>query len=57
MSERGGKLLKDEMAVDGSCAPEGRRRCTTRMVATAKDLAARGEIVLSDGKADDELIY
>ena len=29
----------------------------TRMVATAKDLAARGEIVLADGKADDELIY
>ncbi|MEI6560378.1 MAG: flagellar motor switch protein FliG, partial [Rhodospirillaceae bacterium] len=27
------------------------------MVQTAKDLAARGEIVLSEGKGEDELIY
>jgi hypothetical protein len=27
------------------------------MVATAKELSARGEIVLSDGKSEDELIY
>ena len=29
----------------------------TRMVAHAKELSARGEIVLSDGKSEDELIY
>ena len=29
----------------------------TRMVAVAKDLAARGEIILSEGKSEDELIY
>ena len=29
----------------------------TRMVAVAKELSAKGEIVLSDGKSDDELIY
>ena len=28
-----------------------------RVVAAAKDLASKGEIVLSDGKSDDELIY
>ena len=27
------------------------------MVTTAKDLAAKGEIVLSDKKGEDELIY
>lgn len=57
MSERGGKLLKDEMAAMGPVRLKDVDAAQTRMVATAKDLAARGEIVLSDGKADDELIY
>ena len=29
----------------------------TTMVAKAKDLAEAGEIILSDNKGDDELIY
>ncbi len=27
------------------------------LVTTAKDLSARGEIIISDNKGDDELIY
>jgi flagellar motor switch protein FliG len=57
MSERGGKLLKEEMAGMGPVRLKDVDAAQTRMVALAKDLAARGEIVLSDGKSEDELIY
>lgn len=57
MSERGGKILKEEMAGMGPVRLKDVDAAQTRMVAIAKDLAARGEIVLSDGKAEDELIY
>lgn len=57
MSERGGKILKEEMAGMGPVRLKDVDAAQTRMVALAKDLAARGEIVLSDGKAEDELIY
>jgi flagellar motor switch protein FliG len=57
MSERGGKLLKEEMAAMGPVRLKDVDAAQTRMVMAAKDLAARGELVLSDGKADDELIY
>lgn len=57
MSERGGKLLKEDMAAMGPVRLKDVDAAQTRMVALAKDLAARGEIVLSDGKSDDELIY
>jgi flagellar motor switch protein FliG len=57
MSERGGKLLKDDMASMGPVRLKDVDAAQTRMVATAKELSARGEIVLSDGKSDDELIY
>jgi len=57
MSERGGKLLKEEMASMGPVRLKDVDAAQTRMVAQAKELSARGEIVLSDGKSDDELIY
>jgi flagellar motor switch protein FliG len=57
MSERGGKLLKDDMASMGPVRLKDVDAAQTRMVATAKELSARGEIVLSDGKSEDELIY
>jgi len=57
MSERGGKLLKEDMAGMGPVRLKDVDQAQTRMVQAAKDLAARGEIVLSDGKAEDELIY
>jgi flagellar motor switch protein FliG len=57
MSERGGKILKEDMASMGPVRLKDVDAAQTRMVMAAKDLAARGEIVLSDGKSDDELIY
>ncbi len=57
MSERGGKLLKEDMAAMGPVRLKDVDAAQMRLVAMAKELAARGEIVLSDGKADDELIY
>jgi flagellar motor switch protein FliG len=57
MSERGGKILKDDMAAMGPVRLKDVDAAQTRIVAMAKDLSARGEIVLSDGKSDDELIY
>ncbi len=57
MSERGSKLLKEDMASMGPVRLKDVDAAQTRMVATAKDLSARGEIVLSDGKSEDELIY
>ena len=57
MSERGSKILKDDMQSMGPVRLKDVDAAQTRMVSAAKDLAARGEIILSDGKADDELIY
>jgi len=57
MSERGGKLLKEDMAGMGPVRLKDVDAAQTRMVAVAKELSAKGEIVLSDGKSDDELIY
>ncbi len=57
MSERGSKILKDDMAAMGPVRLKDVDAAQARMVALAKELAAKGEIVLSDGKSDDELIY
>ncbi|MGE0829801.1 MAG: flagellar motor switch protein FliG [Hyphomonadaceae bacterium] len=57
MSERGGKLLREEMNAMGPVRLRDVDAAQARMVAHAKELAARGEIMLSDGKSEDELIY
>lgn len=57
MSERGGKLLREEMASMGPVRLKDVDAAQSRLVTLAKDLAARGEIVLSDGKSEDEMIY
>ncbi|NNG03289.1 MAG: flagellar motor switch protein FliG [Inquilinus sp.] len=57
MSERGGKLLREDMQAMGPVRLKEVDEAQTYMVQLAKDLAARGEIVISEGKADDELVY
>jgi flagellar motor switch protein FliG len=57
MSERGAKLLREDMQGMGPVRLRDVDPAQARLVAVAKDLAARGELVLSDGKSDDELIY
>ncbi len=57
MSERAGKLLKEEMSSMGPVRLKDVEEAQSYLVSTAKDLAARGEIVISDGNAEDELVY
>ena len=57
MSERAGKLLKEEMSGMGPVRLKDVEEAQGYLVSVAKDLAARGEIVISDGSAEDELVY
>jgi len=56
MSARAGKMLKDDMEAMGPVRLKDVDESQGRMVSTAKDLAARGEIVIAKGKADEEMI-
>jgi len=57
MSERAGKIMKEDMAAMGPIRLRDVDEAQTYMVQLAKELAARGEIVMADSKEDDELIY
>ena len=57
MSERAGKLLREDMASMGPIRLKEVDEAQMYMVNLAKDLASRGEIVLSDNKGGDELVY
>jgi flagellar motor switch protein FliG len=57
MSERAGKLLREEIAAMGPVRLKDVEESQSYLVSIAKDLAARGEIVISDGSAEDELVY
>lgn len=56
MSARSGKLLKDDMEAMGPVRLKDVDEAQGRMVATAKDMAARGEIVIAKGKADEQMV-
>ncbi|MGV3491686.1 MAG: flagellar motor switch protein FliG, partial [Devosia sp.] len=56
MSARAGKMLKEDMQALGPVRLKDVDEAQARMVATAKDLAARGEIVIAKGKSDEEMI-
>lgn len=57
MSERAAKIMKDDMAAMGPVRLRDVDQSQQAMVAAAKDLAAKGEILLADSGGDDELIY
>ena len=56
MSARAGKVMKDDMQAMGPVRLKDVDEAQGRMVATAKDLAAKGEIIITKGKADEEMI-
>jgi flagellar motor switch protein FliG len=56
MSGRAAKLLQDDMAGMGPVRVKDVDDAQTRMVATAKDMAAKGEIVILKTKSDDQMI-
>ena len=57
MSERAAKILKEDMQALGPLRLRDVDEAQLEMVNLAKDLAAKGEIVISEGGGDDELIY
>jgi flagellar motor switch protein FliG len=56
MSERAGKLLKDDIAAVGPVRLRDVDEAQSMIVAMAKDLAAQGAINLSEGR-EEEMIY
>jgi flagellar motor switch protein FliG len=57
MSERAAKILREDMEAMGPVRLRDVDEAQMQMVTVAKDLAAKGEIMIADTKGDDELIY
>ncbi len=57
MSTRAAKNLEDEMAAKGPVRLKECDDAQSRIVNIAKELAAKGEIMISKNNAEDELIY
>jgi flagellar motor switch protein FliG len=57
MSERAAKIMKEDMQSMGPVRLKDVDEAQMYMVATAKDLAERGEIIISENKGEDELVY
>ncbi len=57
MSQRASAMLREEMEVLGPVRLRDVDDAQTQMVNLAKDLAAKGEIVISKNRGEDELIY
>ena len=57
MSQRAAKILKEDMDAMGPIRMRDVDEAQVEIVSVAKDLADKGEIVISDGGGDDELVY
>jgi flagellar motor switch protein FliG len=57
MSERAGKILRDDMEAMGPVRLKEVDEAQMRMINVAKDLANKGEIMIAGGSAEDELVY
>jgi flagellar motor switch protein FliG len=57
MSERAAKIMREDMAAMGPVRLKDVDQAQMAMVQVAKDLAAKGEIMLAGSGGDDELIY
>ncbi len=57
MSERAGKIMREDMEAMGPVRLSDVEAAQMEMVNLAKDLAGKGEIILADSKGDDELVY
>ena len=57
MSQRAAGLLKDDMEMLGPVRLRDVDEAQSQMVNLAKDLAAKGEIMISKNRGEDELIY
>jgi len=57
MSERAGKILKEDMEAMGPVRLKDVDESQAEIVAAAKDLADKGEILIADTSGEDELVY
>jgi len=57
MSERAGKMLKEDMEAMGPVRVREVDEAQNAIVTMAKELSNSGQIVISDGKEEDELVY
>ena len=57
MSERAGKMLKDDMEALGPVRLRDVDQAQSAIVVMTKELAASGQIEISEGKEEDELVY
>ena len=57
MSQRASKVMKDDIEGMGPLRLKEVDEAQTKLVQLTKDLADKGEIVLSKGSAEDELVY
>jgi len=57
MSERAAKIMKEDMEGKGPVRLREVEQAQMAMVQVAKDLAAKGEIVLAGSGSEDELVY
>jgi flagellar motor switch protein FliG len=57
MTERAGKLMRDDMEAMGPVRARDCEEAQTALVRLAKSLGDRGEIMLVDPKSDDAMIY
>ena len=57
MSERAAKIMREDMGAMGPVRLRDVDEAQMTIVQSAKDLAANGEIIIAEGKGDDELVY
>ena len=57
MSERAAKIMREDMAAMGPVRLRDVDEAQMYIVQVAKDLSANGEIIIAEGKGDDELVY
>ena len=57
MSERAGKILREDMQSLGPVRLKDVDEAQMRMVNAAKDLASKGEIMIASKQGEDELVY
>ena len=57
MSERAAKIMQEDMEAMGPVRLKDVEEAQTYIVNVAKDLEDRGEIIISSGAEEDEMIY
>ena len=57
LSERAGKILREDMEAMGPVRLKDVDESQMRMVNVAKDLAGKGEIMIANKQGEDELVY